>query len=81
MVCFDETGMCTRWVMTTRFTVRAGWGAVLDLERGLDLDDLRHRVGRYATATDYDGSLRIFKRRIGAAFDLGKPDHPSELLD
>ena len=28
-----------------------GLSAVLDLERGLDLEDLRKRVGRYAVAT------------------------------
>jgi hypothetical protein len=57
-----------------------GLSAVLDLERGLDLDDLRARVRRYAIASGYDGSLLTLKRRIGAALELEKADHRSALL-
>ncbi len=57
-----------------------GLSAVLALECGLDLDDIRERVSRYAIASAYDGSLRILKRRIGAALELNMADHQSALL-
>ena len=57
-----------------------GLSAVLDLERGLDLEDLRKRVGSYAIVTAYDGSFLRLKRRIGAALELEKADHRSSLL-
>ncbi len=57
-----------------------GLSAVHDLERGLDLEDLRKRVGRYAIVTAYDGSLLRLKRRIGTVVELEKADHRSSLL-
>jgi hypothetical protein len=57
-----------------------GLSAVLDLERGLDLEDLRKRVGKYAIVTVFDGSLLRLKRCIGAALELEKADHRSSLL-
>lgn len=57
-----------------------GLSTVLNLERGLDLDDLRERVRRYAIASAYDGSLLTLRRRIGAALELEKADHRSALL-
>ena len=52
-----------------------GVDVVLDLENGLELDDLRKRVGNYAVATDYDGSLNVLRRRVGANLRLHNPDH------
>ncbi len=57
-----------------------GLKVVLDLERGLDLDDLRERVSNYAIATDYDDSLAILKHHVGAALDLGNADHRKAVL-
>jgi hypothetical protein len=57
-----------------------GLSAVLDLERGLDLADLREHAGKYAIASAYDGSLLRLKHRIGAALELEKADHRSALL-
>jgi hypothetical protein len=58
-----------------------GLTTILDLERGLDLGDLRGRVSRYAIASGYDRRLRMFKGRIGAALELDNADHQSVLLD
>jgi hypothetical protein len=58
-----------------------GLRAVLDLERGLDLEDLRELVRRYAIISDYDGSLLTLRRRIGPALELEKVDHRSALLE
>ena len=52
-----------------------GVDVVLDPEKGIDLDDLRKRVGSYAVATDYDGSLNVLRRRVGANLRLHNPDH------
>jgi hypothetical protein len=53
---------------------------VLDLENGLELEDLRERVRSYAVATAYDGSLKILRRHIGVALALEKPDHRAAVL-
>jgi hypothetical protein len=58
-----------------------GLRALLDLEGGLDLDDLRALVRRYAITSDYDGSLLVLKGRIGPALALEKVDHRSALLE
>ncbi len=57
-----------------------GLTVVLDLERGLALDDLRERVTAYATATDYDDSLVTLKASTGTELDLAKADHRTALL-
>ncbi len=57
-----------------------GLDVVLDLERGLSIDDLRERVTAYAVATDYDDSLNILNRRTGASLDLGNADHRTAVL-
>jgi hypothetical protein len=57
-----------------------GLEVLLDLERGLALDDLRERLGDYATATGYDESLNILMHRTGAALDLGNVDHRTAVL-
>jgi hypothetical protein len=57
-----------------------GLRVVLDLERGLDLDDLRKRVGEYRIATDYDGSLNILRRRVGGTLRLDSADHRTAVL-
>lgn len=62
------------------FAGSRGLSAVLDLERGLDLDDLRKRVGEYGIATDYDGSLNVLRRRIGATLQLDSADHRTAVL-
>jgi hypothetical protein len=57
-----------------------GLAVVLDLERGLALDELRARVSDYATATDYDASLVALRAQTGAELDLGEADHRRALL-
>ena len=57
-----------------------GLSVVLDLESGLGLDDLRKRVGEYKIATDYDGSLNILRRRVGATLRLDSADHRTAVL-
>jgi hypothetical protein len=57
-----------------------GLKVLLDLERGLALDDLRERVGNYAVETGYDSSLNILRERVGAALDLGNADHRAAVL-
>lgn len=57
-----------------------GLKVVLDLERGLALDDLRRRVDDYAAATGYDGSLNILKHHTGVALDLENADHRTAVM-
>lgn len=57
-----------------------GLQVVLDLENGLELEDLRGRVRTYAIAGAYDGSLKVLRRRVGAALALDKPDHRAAVL-
>jgi hypothetical protein len=57
-----------------------GLHVVLDLENGLELEDLHERVRTYAIATAYDGSLKILRRRVGAALSLDNPDHRAAVL-
>src|SRR5689334_7391110 len=57
-----------------------GLSVVLDLENGLELDDLRKRVGEYRIATGYDGSLNILRRRVGATLRLDSADHRTAVL-
>lgn len=57
-----------------------GLRVVLDMERGLDLEDLRQRVGDYATATGYDASLSTLRERTGGVVDLANNDHRTAVL-
>jgi len=57
-----------------------GLSVVLDLERGLDLNDLRERVSDYAIVTDYDDSLNVLQRRTGTAIDFMRAAHRTALL-
>lgn len=77
-----QTGLWGMLSMThDRFLARSpGLEVVLDLERGLSIDDLRERVGAYAIASDYDDSLSILNRRTGASLDLGNADHRTAVL-
>jgi hypothetical protein len=53
---------------------------VLDLERGLALDDLRERVRKYEIETGFDSRLIMLKRRIGPALELANADHRAAVL-
>ena len=57
-----------------------GLRVVLDLENGLELEDLRERVRTYAISAVYDGSLKIFRRHVGVALVLEKADHRAAVL-
>jgi hypothetical protein len=57
-----------------------GLAVVLDLEMGLEVEDLRNRADDYARATGYDVSLNELRRRVGPALDLGIADHRTAVL-
>jgi len=60
--------------------VSLGLDVILDLERGLFIEDLRERVTAYAVASDYDDSLNTLTGRTGSSLDLANGDHRRAVL-